>query len=1772
MLYPARFGGFVHRSWLAAAITAGNKEENIMTRNRKRLFSILLSLVLMLGLTAAMSLTAFADDSKQETVDTGSTGEVSSSYGDADDAANSDANSEETCDTGDDDLLDTGDEPEKEVKFNQQMTVDGVTVRVTAPEGVFPRGASLEVTKVSVSEEKDALKAVEEEGIDGNIAKSYTFDITIFDKDGNELQPDTSKGSVNVSFTTGEVGEYDTSVFHMDGDDAEKLETKEKGETATAKTDGFSVYIVVFTYRDPHNASSTIEYTVEIPVDKTNILNLHDGLEKAGLSLSKIDNVYCENTLVEVFYNSDNEHWTIQFKGSVSNAVLFVEGKEESSGTSKWYTIYLNASVRRAKVYNEPTAYDPVTEPLTYNGKQHTLLETPGYARYGLDPVDESLDWRYALADENGDPPPIEDTNAWKLESTTITGTDAGIYKVFYYVKGSDNGVYAASEMGSLTAIINKKQIAVKQESLKAEDKEYDGTAAASVDCSKVEFVDLQGEPVQLAVDDKIGLTGVTGKFEAKSGGTDKPESVGTDKTVNLDYTNATLTGNKAGNYELVVSDCQTTATASITAKPVTITNIKAIDKDYDGTTEAELKIIDEKKPTLDGVIGKDKDVVSLNTAVKGAFEDKNAGDGKEVTLVLESSETPSSFLVGTAADNYVLDVKHSKLSASIKQMPVIVNGIKAKEKVYDGNTNAEIEIDEGLSIRPVPGTGDIPTGEALTINPAFVTGKFRDANAQTGKTVDLTYKDSALVGNANTDPANYRIESAEAGCQTTTTADITMRPVWVTKGIKALDKVYDGTEDAVIDCSNAELSNVVPGETLKIAGVKGKLQDGNVGQNKRIELLYSGAQLDGPDKILNNYRLLQPGDTLEELLKYQQQYAYASITPRPVEIQWKDSQGKESKPGDIIEYTYDGTKKQPEAIIKEGSIVGENDKVEPVVIGDEVNVSTGTYYAEVTGLKGEGSGNYCLPKSHTRKRFKINPTEVTVAAIVTANNRTYDGREKPLANVDESTLAGGTMRYALGTKDAATQPYTISMPSKTEAGTYYVWYKVVGDDNHKGTDAKCVEVKIDPAGVTLTANSGTETYDGSEKAVTGFKASVEGLKFADTVVAGGKGTNAGEYPVAFSGVTLNETKDTTGNYLVVGTTEGKLKIERADSAVAKAPVARTLICNGQAQELVTAGEATGGKMQYALGTEAEATEPYTASIPTATNVGTRYVWYRVVPDENHNGIDPGKVEVKISPADRAALNAAIAAAEEYYNGIAGNADYADIAPTLKTAIDAAKKVAENENSMESEIAAAITALNGAVDAAKGGVKKVDDEAAANGVIALINALPANAGVGDKHAVTAARVAYDALTDDQKKLVSGDVLARLTTAEDQVKAAEEAAKKINISKCTITVKSVTYTGKAVTAKAMKAAVTVKYGKKTLENGTDYSLTYDKALKAVGPAAVTVVGKGNYTGSKKVTFNIIPWGTAFTERKGGKQSITLKWRNPGNITGYQIEYGLKKDFESSKKVSIGKAKTLTTTIEKLAAGKTYYVRIRTYKTVSKKGYYSAWSKVGTVKTAAKQVDISKCKITVKSLTYTGKAVTAKAMQKAVTVKYGKATLKAGTDYTLTYDKKLKAVGPAAVTVVGKGNYTGSKKVTFNIIPKGTAFTKLTGGKQSITLKWKNPGNVTGYQIEYSLKKDFKGSEKVNIEKAKTLKATIGALKAKTTYYVRIRTYKTVSKKNYYSAWSKAEAVKTASGKAKNETDVQTIEIDMNAGEALDLKPLLPVDDVELPGETELDMAG
>ena len=144
---------------------------------------------------------------------------------------------------------------------------------------------------------------------------------------------------------------------------------------------------------------------------------------------------------------------------------------------------------------------------------------------------------------------------------------------------------------------------------------------------------------------------------------------------------------------------------------------------------------------------------------------------------------------------------------------------------------------------------------------------------------------------------------------------------------------------------------------------------------------------------------------------------------------------------------------------------------------------------------------------------------------------------------------------------------------------------------------------------------------------------------------------------------------------------------------------------------------------------------------------------------------------------------------------------------------------------------------------------------------------------------------------------------------------------------------------------------------------------------------------------------------------------------------------------------------------------------------------------------------------------------------MTVKYNGTTLTKGTDYTVSYKNNTK-VGTATVTVKGIGNYTGSKKATFKINPKGTTLSKVTPGKKKLTVTWKKQTKqVSGYQIQYGTKKDFSNAKKVTASGAKTVKKVIKSLKAKKTYYVRIRTYKTVSGKKYYSSWSKYKKVKT-----------------------------------------------
>ena len=131
------------------------------------------------------------------------------------------------------------------------------------------------------------------------------------------------------------------------------------------------------------------------------------------------------------------------------------------------------------------------------------------------------------------------------------------------------------------------------------------------------------------------------------------------------------------------------------------------------------------------------------------------------------------------------------------------------------------------------------------------------------------------------------------------------------------------------------------------------------------------------------------------------------------------------------------------------------------------------------------------------------------------------------------------------------------------------------------------------------------------------------------------------------------------------------------------------------------------------------------------------------------------------------------------------------------------------------------------------------------------------------------------------------------------------------------------------------------------------------------------------------------------------------------------------------------------------------------------------------------------------------------------------------YTVSYAKGRKNVGSFRVTATFRGNrYIGKLSKTFSIIPKSTALRSLIASSRGFTARWKKqPTQTTGYQLQYASNSKFKSAKTITFVSNKTTSRKVTKLSAKKKYYVRVRTYKTVSGKRYYSKWSAVKSVVT-----------------------------------------------
>ena len=105
--------------------------------------------------------------------------------------------------------------------------------------------------------------------------------------------------------------------------------------------------------------------------------------------------------------------------------------------------------------------------------------------------------------------------------------------------------------------------------------------------------------------------------------------------------------------------------------------------------------------------------------------------------------------------------------------------------------------------------------------------------------------------------------------------------------------------------------------------------------------------------------------------------------------------------------------------------------------------------------------------------------------------------------------------------------------------------------------------------------------------------------------------------------------------------------------------------------------------------------------------------------------------------------------------------------------------------------------------------------------------------------------------------------------------------------------------------------------------------------------MTITGKGKYSGTKTVTFKIIPKKTTLTVKKTDEK-YTFSWGKVSGVDKYQIYYSTDgKNYTKLANISSKKTSYSTT---KLDESKTYSFKIRSYKKVDGKTYYSKFSKV------------------------------------------------------------------------------------------------------------------------------------------------------------------------------------------------------------------------------------
>ena len=287
-------------------------------------------------------------------------------------------------------------------------------------------------------------------------------------------------------------------------------------------------------------------------------------------------------------------------------------------------------------------------------------------------------------------------------------------------------------------------------------------------------------------------------------------------------------------------------------------------------------------------------------------------------------------------------------------------------------------------------------------------------------------------------------------------------------------------------------------------------------------------------------------------------------------------------------------------------------------------------------------------------------------------------------------------------------------------------------------------------------------------------------------------------------------------------------------------------------------------------------------------------------------------------------------------------------------------------------------------------------------------------------------------------------------------------------------------------------------------------------------------------------NVLTVNTICSEPKAkvsASQSKTIKvsWNKVYGANGYELYRSTSKDGKYSKVKTITDGKTLSFDDTKLETGRTYYYKVRAYKTINNKKVYSDYSSVvsTTLKLSKPSVTLSSAyrKICVKwkkvndasgyevyrASSKNGKYSKVKTITDGKTLSFDDTKLETGR----TYYYKVRAYK----TINNKKVYSDYSSVVSTTLKLSKPSVTLSSAYRKICVKWKKVNDASGYEVYRASSKNGKYSKVKTITKGSTLSYMNSNLASKKKYYYKVRAFKVVSGKKVYSSYSDIKNIKT-----------------------------------------------